>query len=149
MDITQRHTPVYVTGNAKEGRDDGTDWTATLVTARAPVWGDFYIKDGKTGGIDNSAWNTGFLDADPLDLPADRSINNHVLVPDTYTTPVPEPGYAAPSRHGAGRCVGLEPDALARAEVRVDRRPPVGTWRAGCEGARPVAFLPLATGKRL
>jgi hypothetical protein len=92
MDITQRHTPVYLTENAKEGRDDGTDWTATLVTARAPVWGDFYIKDGKTGGIDNSAWNTAFLDADPLDLPADRSINNHVLVPDTYTTPVPEPG---------------------------------------------------------
>ena len=46
----------------------------------------------RAGGSDNSAWNTGFLDADPLDLPANGSINNHVLVPDTYTTPVPEPG---------------------------------------------------------
>ena len=72
--------------------DDGTDWTATLVTARAPVWGDFYVKDGKTDGSDNAAWNTGFLDADPLDLPANGSLNNHALVPDTYTTPVPEPG---------------------------------------------------------
>ena len=70
---------------------DGTDWTATLVTARAPVWGDFYVKDGKTGE-DNTAWNTGFLAADPLDLPADGSILDHVLVPDTFTTPVPEPG---------------------------------------------------------
>ena len=67
--------------------------TATLVTDRAPVWGDFYAKDGGGNAEDAvAAWNTGFLDADPLDLPADGSINNHVLVPDTYTTPVPEPG---------------------------------------------------------
>ena len=84
--------PIYGVKWNVPDEDDGTDWTATLVTARAPVWGDFYVKDGKTDGIDNSAWNTGFLDPDPLDLPDSGSINNHVLVPDTYTTPVPEPG---------------------------------------------------------
>jgi hypothetical protein len=76
----------------KWNADDGTDFTATLVTARAPVWGDFYAKDRKTDQVDNAAWNTGFLDADPLDLPANGSIDNHALVPDTVTTPVPEPG---------------------------------------------------------
>lgn len=32
----------------------------TLVTTRAPIWGDFYAKDGKTGGVDNVAYNIGF-----------------------------------------------------------------------------------------
>jgi hypothetical protein len=76
----------------KWNADGGTDFTATLVTARAPVWGDFYVKDGKTDQVDNAAWNTGFLNVDPLDLPANGSIDNHALVPDTDTTPVPEPG---------------------------------------------------------
>jgi len=81
--------PIY---GLKWNADDGTDFTATLVTARAPVWGDFYAKDGKTDQVDNAAWNTGFLDADPLDAPANGSLDDHLLVPDTYTTPVPEPG---------------------------------------------------------
>jgi hypothetical protein len=61
-----------------------------------PKWAELPIdqpeKDGKTDQVDNAAWNTGSLAADPLDLPANGSINNHVHVPDAYTTPVPEPG---------------------------------------------------------
>ena len=37
---------------------------------RAPTWGDFYCKDGKTSTtphIDVTAWNTDFLAADPTD----------------------------------------------------------------------------------
>jgi len=41
----------------------GTSSTVTFSTAQAPVWGDFYAKDGKagtTGGIVNAVWNAGF-----------------------------------------------------------------------------------------
>ena len=58
---------------------------------RAPVWGDFYAKDGKAGGDRNAAWNTGFLDADPLDAPSDGSLAFHILRPDTETGPLEEP----------------------------------------------------------
>lgn len=65
--------------------------------ARDPVWGDFYAKDGGTGP--NGEWttvrNAGFLLTDPLNVAADGSIDNHVLVPDSITsfpdTEVPEP----------------------------------------------------------
>jgi hypothetical protein len=64
-------------------------------TLRAPVWGDFYAKDGVAGGYGlNVAWNAGFTadDSDPLDDPADGSILSHILVPDTDPSqPVPEP----------------------------------------------------------
>jgi hypothetical protein len=63
---------------------------------RAPVWGDFYAKDGQAGGLGwNTAWNAGFTnpDTDPANAPSDGSILYHILVPDTSTTiPVPEPG---------------------------------------------------------
>jgi hypothetical protein len=56
---------------------------------RAPVWGDFYAKDG-TGYV---AWNTGFRnpDTDPTVSPHNGSEDYHILRPDTYG-PVPEPG---------------------------------------------------------
>lgn len=64
----------------------------TLVTPKAPVWGDFYAKDGKTDQLDNYAYNTGFMDPDPADPPAMGSLNGHILVPDTSgVPPVPEP----------------------------------------------------------
>ena len=53
---------------------------------KEPVWGDFYAKDGAAGeqGI-NTAWNSGFLDPDPIAPyfadPAD--MNFHILRPDT------------------------------------------------------------------
>lgn len=60
---------------------------------RAPVWGDFYAKDGVAGGLGwNEAYNAGFGDPDPMDMPTDGSIGNKILRPDTSTTVVPEPG---------------------------------------------------------
>jgi hypothetical protein len=38
---------------------------------RAPVWGDFYVKDGKESQVDVVAWNVDFLEADPLAPPQD------------------------------------------------------------------------------
>jgi len=66
-----------------------------LSTYRAPVWGDFYAKGGNGDTrppLKAQAWNAGFALADPIAPPADESINNHILVPDTHgTPPVPEP----------------------------------------------------------
>ena len=83
---------------------DTTDFWATLVTDRAPVWADFYAKDGKDKfgkwKVDVTAYNAGFTsdDEDPLvesNPPSDGSVLNHILAPDTTTTPggteVPEP----------------------------------------------------------
>ncbi|MBD3237060.1 MAG: PEP-CTERM sorting domain-containing protein [Candidatus Eisenbacteria bacterium] len=61
---------------------------------RAPVWGDFYAKNGKAGGFGrNTAWNAGFSagDFDPLDAPQDGSLLGHLLRPDTSVNVVPEP----------------------------------------------------------
>jgi hypothetical protein len=64
---------------------------------RAPVWGDFYSKDGNAGGHGpNAAWNAGLSanDTDPTGPAADGSVLSHILRPDTYDkiSPVPEPG---------------------------------------------------------
>jgi hypothetical protein len=79
---------------------DGASGLSTHISFdswRAPVWGDFFSKDGVAGshGI-NAAWNAGFTanDTDPIAAPADGSLLNHLLVPDTYEKvihPVPEP----------------------------------------------------------
>ncbi|MBM3307206.1 MAG: PEP-CTERM sorting domain-containing protein [Candidatus Eisenbacteria bacterium] len=62
---------------------------------RAPMWGDFYAKDGAVPGqpgVFNAAWNAGFLAADPTAPVSDGSYMGHLLVPDTHETPpVPEP----------------------------------------------------------
>ncbi len=62
---------------------------------RVPVWGDFYAKDGEAGGQGfNTAYNTGFTtaDYDPIAAAQDGSIEFHILVPDSESTPpVPEP----------------------------------------------------------
>ena len=63
----------------------------TFNSSRAPVWGDFYIKDGIFDGDDVYAYNTTFGLPDPTDDPADGSINNKILRPDTHTDMIPEP----------------------------------------------------------
>jgi len=51
---------------------------------RMPVWGDFYAKDGKAGGLGwNRAWNTGYANPDPIVAACNGSIDNHILRPDT------------------------------------------------------------------
>jgi len=65
---------------------------------RAPVWGDFYSKNGNAGGLGpNTAWNSGLTanDTDPAVAPSDGSYLGHLLVPDSNggsADPVPEPG---------------------------------------------------------
>lgn len=56
-------------------------------STRAPVWGNFYSVDGQTHnpGIDNTAWNTGFLLPTPPNPPANGSVSGKLLVPDSQT----------------------------------------------------------------
>ena len=65
---------------------NGKTVTVSLLSTRLPVWGDFYAK----GGDSNELWNAGFgVDdsvlpyLDPTDPPANGSIRDHLLVPDT------------------------------------------------------------------
>jgi hypothetical protein len=101
---------IYGVKDNLAGGDDGTDYDFRIVSDRAPVWGDVYGKDGDektplgcqgqecTGKIDIYFYNlgfsdtdgdssNGFLDVDPTDAPSDGSISNHILRPDTVTTP--------------------------------------------------------------
>jgi hypothetical protein len=71
----------------------GLKWdqtTATLVTDRAPVWGDFYAKDGTPkSGVVATAWNLGF-GTDP----SGSVFTNWIPTPDTTSFPpnvIPEP----------------------------------------------------------
>jgi len=79
------------------GRAIKLDYGSTyysFYSTRAPVWGDFFAKDGTAGndqGVFNYAWNAGFNDPDPMDAPTNGSIGNKILRPDTYTDIVPEP----------------------------------------------------------
>lgn len=68
---------------------DRTTFVFTLISDRAPVWGDFYAKDGVSGESNVYAYNKGFLDPDPTDAPDNGSINNHILRPDTVGVPEP------------------------------------------------------------
>ena len=86
------------------GAGDSPDLNFQIVTDRAPMWGDFYAKDGAnqvgTGPnkqkFDVYVYNAGFTspDSDPNinDFPAaDGSVQNHLLVPDTQEGPPPPP----------------------------------------------------------
>jgi hypothetical protein len=88
---------------------DGLNVSFEFEIDRHPTWGDFYAKDGKTGGPDGvtiQLWNAGFADGeamgflngnDPLAAIGNGSVNGHILVPDTETggapptTMLPEP----------------------------------------------------------
>jgi len=81
--------------------DGQTSLTWSFYSNRVPVWGDFFAKDGKTGGVNNVAYNynntdgveTGFLDPngnndvrddpDPTAPPSSGSVDYHILRPDT------------------------------------------------------------------
>ena len=71
---------------------DSTNVTVSFDSDRAPVWGDFYSKDGKLPCSDwCSLYNSGFTfcDYDPFLPAANGSVQNHLLVPDSY---IPAPG---------------------------------------------------------
>lgn len=94
-----------------DGTTSGLTTTFEVISTRAPTWGDFYARDGQTGGTFNSGWNTGFTnpDTDPVlsnadimsmaagnTLAAASYVLNHILRPDTTVVPpVPEPATLA------------------------------------------------------
>lgn len=62
-----------------------------FTSTKAPVWGDFYIKDGAYEQNPIYAYNTTFGQDDPLDPPSNGSVNFKILRPDSTTTVIPEP----------------------------------------------------------
>ena len=66
----------------------------TIVTDRMPMWGDFYAKNGQSnlpGGGFVYGYNSGF-GTDTTDPIGDGNAGGWVLVPDTQTGVIPEPG---------------------------------------------------------
>jgi hypothetical protein len=92
--------PGSIYGVKLEG-GNGTDFS--FESTRAPMWGSFYAKDGKDGGVWTTVWNSGF-GADPS---ANGPFTDWIPVPDTQdltTNPPPDDG---------GPAVGLpEPASL-------------------------------------
>jgi hypothetical protein len=74
--------------------DDSMSMTWSFYSDRAPVWGDFYAKDGNAGGGENYVYNSGLgsPDSDPLADPADGPLDCHILVPDTFSDTPGDPG---------------------------------------------------------
>ncbi len=76
---------------------DTTSASITIVTDRAPMWGDFYAKDGveKIDGVKTNifAYNTQF-GSDTTASIGNGNAGGWALVPDTHSgsAPVPEPG---------------------------------------------------------
>jgi hypothetical protein len=86
------YMPEAMYGIKFEAGRDATNVTVAFDSDRAPVWGDFYSKDGRTPCAEwCSLYNTGFTlgDYDPLAAPANGSLQYHLLVPDSY---IPAPG---------------------------------------------------------
>jgi hypothetical protein len=65
----------------------GTTAVFEFDSTRVPVWGDFYAKCGANPA--NQVWNMGITLPDPTDPAANGSIDNHILVPDSYNIPEP------------------------------------------------------------
>jgi len=71
---------------------NGTHVHITFDSDRAPMWGDFYAKGGKTGGTFNTVWDEGYAASNPLFLPANGTLSNHLLTPGAFSEiPTPEP----------------------------------------------------------
>ncbi len=67
-----------------EDFDKSSEYTFTFQSTQIPVWGDFYVKDGKHSGVVATAWNAG-IGTDPS-----PDFTGWIPTPDTNTT-VPEP----------------------------------------------------------
>lgn len=91
---------------------NATTWTFSFFSPLAPVWGDFYMKDGKAGGADNYAYNADFTSADPEIVAGSGTVGRNILRPGPreaeakMVTPVPEPMTMASGFLAAG-CVGV------------------------------------------
>ena len=72
------------------GDDGQLEWS--FRSNRVPTWGDFYAKGGSPNGqVSGTMWNAGFNDPDPMVGPANDTIGNKILRPDTEYPVVPEP----------------------------------------------------------
>jgi hypothetical protein len=75
--------------------DNSLSMTWTFWSNRMPVWGDFYVKNGKENNACNQNTTNnvqnGFTssDTDPTGPAANGSLNFHILRPDTTTVPEP------------------------------------------------------------
>jgi hypothetical protein len=72
------------------GTGSSDPFTFWLYSDRAPMWGDFLAKDG----VNTWAWNTGIGDSRPTtawDVDLEDQPAGFILVPDTQSTPIPEP----------------------------------------------------------
>jgi hypothetical protein len=85
----------------------GTTVHIAFDSNRVPVWGDFYVKGGKTEGTDNALWNAGFALPDPLAPISNGSLDNHILVPDTINS-TPEPASFVSLAAGLMGLLGLK-----------------------------------------
>lgn len=84
--------PGSITGLKWDMGGDSTTAFISIVSDRAPMWGDFYAKDGVSQGERVYAYNTQF-GSDTLASIGDGNAGGWVLVPDTQSSaPVPEPG---------------------------------------------------------
>ena len=79
----------------KWGGDGDTERELRIVSDRAPMWGDFYAKDGRDGGSDVYAYNTAFGQTSSPFVRGQEAASGFILVPDTVTSRVPEPGSLA------------------------------------------------------
>lgn len=69
---------------------DGGKLTVDFYTQRAPVWGSFYAKSGKTQGVDVTAWNTGFTSTSTGPGEKVTNFTAYIARPDSSLA-VPEP----------------------------------------------------------
>jgi len=66
--------------------------TATFFSYRAPVWGDFYVVDGKTPGAEVYAYNLGFGQVISLPFPpGGLDVNQYIITPDSAGGKIPLP----------------------------------------------------------
>lgn len=87
----------------------GTLWNLSFYSNRVPVWGDFYMKDGKAGNEYNYAYNADFSLADP-DVTASNTLAGwNILRPDGMELQIPPPPPVVPEPLTAGSiflCIG-------------------------------------------
>lgn len=80
--------PIY--GIKFNTADDQEENVFTITTLREPVWGNFYVKDGSSSGVDVTAWNRGletaYADSVLVDDFIVRPNGKHGVPP-----PIPEP----------------------------------------------------------